>query len=264
MSLFIESMYLSIKKSFIYRADIIIKLFTGLIQLLISLFLWKYIFRYHSSIESYSLDDMLIYYLIMTFLTNIFFPSNIFTNSQEVKSGNIAIKLLKPIHINIINFLDFLGSKFIDIVLLTISIVVISIMGLVQFNLLSIISILLLFLNFFCLFIFGQLISNIAYYITEVWPLRPLYRSFYLLFSGGIIPLDLMPERFKGFMSLSPFSLFGFSNANVLMGRSQDLERSLILSIIYSLIFLILHVICQRNALRKLEVVGVWDIFLQV
>lgn len=257
MGVFFESMYLSIKKSFIYRADIIIKIFIGFIQLSISLFLWKYIFQYHSSIASYSLEDMLVYYLLMTFLANIFFPSNIFSNSQDVKSGNIAIKLLKPIHINKMNFLDFLGSKFIDIVLLTISIVVISIMGLVQFNLLSIISILLLFLNFFCLFIFGQLISNIAYYITEVWPLRPLYRSFFMLFSGGIIPLDLIPERFARFMKLSPFSLFGYSNANILMGKIQDIKGIFILSIAYSLIFLILHKFCQKKAFRKLEVIGV-------
>ena len=257
MGVFFESMYLSIKKSFIYRADIIIKIFIGLIQLSISLFLWKYIFRYHSSISSYTLEDILVYYLLMIFLANIFFPSNIFSNSQDVKSGKIAIKLLKPIHINEMNFLDFLGSKLVDIALLIISMVLIYMLGLVQINFISLASLILLALNFFCLFIFGQLISNIAYYITEVWPLRPLYRSFFMLFSGGIIPLDLIPERFARFMKLSPFSLFGYSNANIMMGKIDDFKGILILSISYSLIFLILHKFCQKKALRKLSLIHI-------
>lgn len=259
MKVFLATIVLNFKISIVYRANIIAGVFANLVQIITSIFLWNVIFMGENTLKMYTFKEMFSYIILINIIGFVFFPHNIFRNAELIKSGKLSNYMIRPYNINIENLAAFIGSNILKFVILIMAYISFTILGMIRLGNFNILRIILVLSNFICLFLFGQLASNLSFYLTEVWILKPLYRSLFALFSGGIFPLDILPENIYKLFINSPFAFFGFMNVKILQGYYliSDLLNMLKYSLIYSSIFYIVHVLLQRKGLQKYEGVGV-------
>lgn len=259
MKVFLATLVLNLKRSIIYRSNFIIGGFGNFIQIITSIFLWNVIFMGENTMELYTFKEMFTYIILINIIGFVFFPHNIFRNADLVKSGKLSNYIIRPYNINLENLAAFIGFNILKLLILVIAYIFFAIFGMIRLGNINILSIILILSNFICLFLFGQLASDLSFYMTEVWILKPLYRSLFALFSGGIFPLDILPENIYKLFVHSPFAFFGFMNVKILQGYYliSELLNMLKYSLIYSAIFFIIHVFFQRKGLQKYEGVGV-------
>lgn len=89
----------SVTESLIYRANIFFLFFSQLTSLGIYIFLWWAIYEQGGVVGEYSLDSLVVYYLISTFIGfTIQGPDVAWKVGDEVSSGVVTGLLLQPIN----------------------------------------------------------------------------------------------------------------------------------------------------------------------
>lgn len=256
---FCSAVIQAFKRTLIYRSQVVLGIFSSVVQMAATIFVWAAVYAGGSSAGNYTLKTMITYIIMVNFVGMIFTPSNTFRRSRLVKGGDFSVNLLRPLDIDLESLAVFIGGNILNVLILAAAFLGLALTGIAAAPSVSVLAALLFLSNIICMFCFGLLLSNLSFYIIEMWPIMPLYRSLYALMSGGIFPLDLLPNGLRGLFLSSPFSLFGFVNVKVLEGSLSpcEIHRYLALSLIYSLIFFVLHRIILRRGLKKYEGIGV-------
>jgi ABC-2 type transport system permease protein len=68
------------------------------------------------------------------------------------------------------------------------------------------------------LFLFEWTLASLAFYTTEVWGLGVLFQGLALFFSGGLVPLDILPAWLRTAVQLLPFSQAVYVPMSILSG----------------------------------------------
>ncbi|MEK5040233.1 ABC transporter permease [Sporosarcina sp. FSL K6-3457] len=247
-----------IKISLTYKWNIISGFFVQFFQIITFLFVWRAIFMGGGSVESYSLNTMTEYIIIVALIGVIFSSEHIFRTSGLVRNGTLTNILFRPYSFHIENFFVFFGKKVIEILILIFVIIGLIFFVNFKFNLPSYLDILLLFSNFILLFIFGATLGNLSFWVIQMWPMKPLYGSLMAILGGGLFPLDLLPNYLGKVIEVLPFSLFGYVNAKLIQGNlsTEQISYFLLASITWILIFTIIYIITWRLGLKNYESVN--------
>ncbi|MEJ6348884.1 ABC-2 family transporter protein [Holzapfeliella sp. He02] len=250
----------SAKNSFLslltYRANFLISLISRAIQLGLAFLMWAAIYQNTADtvIQGYTASQMFKYLLLTALLSFIFTFAPVFKLASSIKTGRLNTLLLRPISINHDSLAIFLGSSspFILLVLVFMTISqthIVMTLCLIGYFILSLI------VWHELMFIIGTL----AFWLVQIWPLRPIINGLYLLFGGLLFPLDILPPFIYQLFRFFPISLVSSDFVELIVKEEQSLQLMVVYSVALIGWYLVLKVCANflfKKGLKKFEGVG--------
>lgn len=252
---------MAFQRSLAYR----IEYYTGVLNASLYIFVftsvWKAVIPEGTAANGLTRDDMVAYAVLAT-LIKVSFGRNESLFSSRIRTGEIAVDLMKPYNFPLMYFCDIIGVSLFQLFARAIPILVFSIL---IFNITFVISPLILlkfiivFLLAFCLyFSISFLISTMAFFFVEVFPFWVFYFSLITLTSGAIIPLDFFPLWLSRLLNYSPFPYLYYFPTMILLQKSISFTYADLLFNYTVLILLLLSaaIFSYRQGIKKMSIVG--------
>ena len=243
-----------------YRAEFLVWILTTT-QPLIMLGLWTSVAR-EASFARYSSADFVAYFLAALIVRQLTGNWVAWQISEDVRSGAMAMRLLRPIH----PFFAYAASHaaaipFRSFIALPVAFVLLASSGASALSTdpaqlaLLVPSLALAWLAAFAmLFAIGAL----AFFLTQSMAIANLYFGLFSLFSGYLMPLDLLPGPIAAVAQWLPFR-FMLSAPVELLTKSLDREhlaRLLGGQLAWTAILLAVALALWRAGVRRFEAVG--------
>lgn len=195
------------RSQFAYRGAIFENVFEYITQLLLMISLWSAIYAQNEQINGRSLNQMIQYIFISSTITSFYVYPSIHFLSRDIKKGNIAYDLMKPIDFQgqfIFKNLGRILSSIITIspfFILLLFVLPISIHGNILFSVVG------TFLGIITCILLDFILGTLCFWTENSWGIT-FARSFILHFlSGAFIPLDFLPKAFSTLLqNYLPFS----------------------------------------------------------
>ena len=243
-----------------YRAEFLVWILTTT-QPLIMLGLWTSVAR-EAPFARYSSASFVAYFLACLIVRQLTGNWVAWQMSEEVRSGAMAMRLLRPLH----PFFAYAASHaaaipFRSIIALPVAVLLLASSGAsvlstdpVQLVLLVPSILLAWLITFALMFAIGAL----AFFLTQTMAIANLYFALFSLFSGYLMPIDLLPGPIAALAGWLPFR-FMLSAPVELMTRSLDrahLVRLLGGQLAWTAILLSAALALWRAGVKRFEAVG--------
>lgn len=235
-----------------YKFNLIVRLLNNIISILLSVFTWRAIFNSSGSetIGNFSQSQMILYIVLVNFSIILFSSDSVTRLGHQVRTGKLTMHLLRPYSYLLYNFAEQMGAKLIHFIIYFVAIFIGILNG---FTLLYVVLlILLLLVNIIMFFLFVSLISNLGFWLIQMWPMRAIFNACYALLGGLLFPLNLYPEAVYRVIKLNPFALVGYHYTKALQFQMpyNDLVMLLGAAIVWSLL---IYVVYQKTYLLGLK-----------
>lgn len=263
MSFFKSIFNLKLSEAKIYRENLIINFIFGLFPLLISIFLWKTIFKVSNrTIGEFDFKKMITYFLLVFFINYISSAKKIAMDiSETIQDGTIASLILKPISFFKYQYNMFLIEKFILFLNLAIPLIIFILLlqnylfiHIFKLGLFFISSFLAITLNFIIYLILG--ISVI--WIGKISSLLDLWNNLTFLLAGGAFPLNIISPKFYNILVILPFKYIIFTPINIYIGNlsSKDIFKEFCFQILWIILLFILFKIVWNKGKNTISGYG--------
>lgn len=222
-------MYLSIaarafQSRLAYRSQVWAAFFGQSIQILARIAIWTAAYAGTASVEGVSLDDMVTYSILAgTVLAAWYYDALIQDIGASVKTGDVAVFLLKPIRYPLYLFFFAFGEFAFRVaaVVLPVVILISLIFGLQPpaslFHGLMFAPFWLL--SFVMLFELAAICGLLAFWLLTSFSLTWLLQGILALFSGSLVPLWFFPPAFEAVARLLPFAWIAYYPVAVYLGK---------------------------------------------
>ncbi len=230
-----ELLKLKLKNIMSYKESLIGNIFEYGILILISYYVWT---AFHSG------ENVIAYVFLTIAMMSFSYYKVISYLFQNYRSGYVIFDLLRPVKLREMIFWNWLGEiikKVIPIVLFIIAIIL-------NPNIYLLISMLL---AVYTMFLIGFIAAMLTYDSLFEWGIGNLLRAL-AYFTGGGIPIFLMPEWLKKFLLFNPF----FYAMAAPWVAARDPKIILIQLLLIGILFAIAEAL-ERRMIRKFTVVGV-------
>lgn len=214
----------TLEEYFIYRVNFLMWRVRNVLGLITGYFLIKAIFTEGRVIYGYDVERILTYIFTVSILRAIIFASRTADLAGVINSGDLTNYLIKPISTLKVWFTRDIADKVLNIIfcLLEVGLIVYLLKPpfFIQTNPVYIFTFLVLAsLAVLLYFFINFLISLIGFWTPEVWAPRFIFTILFDFFSGGVIPLDVLPSSVYKLFQLTPFPYLLFNPINIWLGR---------------------------------------------
>jgi len=243
-----------------YRAEFIVWILTTT-QPLIMMSLWTSVAR-GGSFKGYDADAFVAYYLATLLVRQLTGNWVAWQMMEEIRMGTMAMRLLRPIHPFVTYTASHLAAlPFRSIVALPIVVILLITSASggithdpVQLAALPLSIAMAWLITFAILFAIGAL----AFFLTQAMAIATLYFGLFSLFSGYLLPLDLLPAPIAKIAAVLPFR-FTLSMPVELLTRTLphgELWRLLAYQAGWTVGLIVLAVWIWNAGVRRFEAVG--------
>ncbi|MBX3162468.1 MAG: ABC-2 family transporter protein [Deltaproteobacteria bacterium] len=221
---------IGVAETIAYRAEFLVWILTTTIPL-VMLGLWSSVAS-EEAFRGYGQDDFVAYYLATLIVRNLAGTWVAWQISEEIRLGSMAMRLLRPIH----PFVAFAASHvaaipFRSLVVFPVAVVLLLSSGAnaltrepLQLALIVPSLAIAWLINFSILFALG----TVSFWITKMMGILNLYFGLFMLLSGYLLPLPLLPSYIRGVAEWLPFR-FMQSVPVELMTRAMSQREALLL-----------------------------------
>lgn len=228
INMYVVSARMAVIEQLQYRMANMLFMIHLLIEPVIYLVVWSTVANSQGgSIGGYTAAQFAGYYIIWTLVRqfNLALSPNSFT--WRIKEGRLAAELLRPVHPVAVDVGYYLGYKIpATMYWLPVGILLWFIFK-PEINpaLWQILGFpLVLILAFFVRFLFMWVLGLICFWTERIDAVLELYFTFELLFSGRLVPLEIMPTWAQNVANFLPFQWTFFFPIEVLLGRVSPSE----------------------------------------
>lgn len=204
---------MGIKKGFSSKYVLLFYLFSTLISIIVQYFLWQAVLINRPVSE---FKQTLSYLVLMQFLS-VLFPKTSYDVNDKVRSGDIALDLLKPVGISTQLFWESVGyatAKFAFIGVVNIGIY----LWLLDFRI-ALAAILMVasagILAYILYFELEMLLGTLSFYTYSIWGISTLKEAILLILAGNVFPVYFYPAALRTLSSFLPFQ-YSFSAVGML------------------------------------------------
>jgi ABC-2 type transport system permease protein len=247
-----------------YRANLIGGIIVELISTFGILFLWLSVFRTNNLVGGYTLNQALLYYLLVPTVgvfTQVYISNNL---PYEIRLGQFSRYLLKPYNIWISAFVSTIASKINQILMIMPVIVsIVVVFSLITrsfiFNLNSlIVALVVIFFAIILHFFLDLTITWTAFWFDDVWSFQHLKLILFSVLGGVSFPFDFLPMSWRSIFNFLPFKFFYYIPTSYLTGKREltHLFPDIITIIIWSLIFLCFAIYFWKRGIKKYGAYG--------
>ncbi len=254
----------SFQKQAAYKVEYFIGLFNGLLFIFIFTSLWKAIYT-ESDPEilkgSFNLQSITTY-AVLAMIVKISFSMDDNTTSFKMRTGALAMDLIKPIRYYYLYLAESVGyslfhffSRGLPLLFFSIFVFGITIPREPENYLLLLLSGVMGYMIFFNV---NHLIGLLSFWFIEIFSFQLMKYSLITLFAGGIIPVDFFPKVLQPFIALLPFQYILYTPTVLFMGHlpSKDIGSALVAQFVWVALLSIFSSLAWKAAVRKLVVQG--------
>lgn len=259
---YLTLLLMGLQRALAYRMTLLIGMLSGLINLVLLYYLWQTIYHGQTQVGQYDWS-MMRTYLVLSYAVNGLLTwrsqSNIF---RTIRTGEVANELLRP--------LDYFGMQLAQttgtaIVEGGISALLALAVGLLWLDVAPPVSpsagglfLLSVVLGFLIKFLISFLIALLCFWTINSVGLMWAQNALVGLFSGALIPLNLLPAWLQTLMTLTPFQGILFIPLSIYLGTVQGLALGgvLLLQIGWIAALTWLAYWLWQPAIRVLEIQG--------
>ena len=250
-----------------YRANFIAWFVGDVMYCFVMYYVWRAVFRSSGAgtFNGFNMIDMTVFLFITALTQNMTGSDGSYDVGEEVKDGNVAMRLIKPVSFHSTFLFTELGWKslhggivFFPMVI-GIEIYKYLAFGKVMFSigtfLLYLLSIAMSYLfSFFMNVCFGFM----AFFLKNLWGFNMLKSSILRFLSGAVIPLAFMPEALRTTLEWLPFSSLSYTPVMIYMGKYSGAEIAirLCVQLLWVIGFYLLSKLILSAALRHVTVQG--------
>ncbi|MCB0348163.1 MAG: ABC-2 family transporter protein [Bdellovibrionales bacterium] len=257
-SIYLSFFVLEFKKWMGYRVDFWLQFVANLfVEVSIAYFLWDSIFTFQgvSQIGGFSFDQMLVYYVIGSFVGKMIRTGDEMQMSREIYEGTLTNVLLYPLStlwLKLVVKFSYAALAYTQFLLCVIVLpffiqsFTIDVLSLVVGTYLLLYSIALAYL-------LNMLMELIAFWFENVWTMIVLMRFVTQFLGGAYLPISLYPQKVQDYLSLSPFPYTFSTPVKTLMGdwSLQIFIKAQVISVVWIIaLSLLLALVWKRGQLK--------------
>ena len=239
----------------------------GLIYCFVMYYLWKAVFSSSGSdnFMGFSMVDMTLYLFLSNITSQLTFSSVCDDVGEEIRHGDIAMRLLKPVNTDLSYLANEIGGNYLKFIVSTIPMIIgIEIYrtlttGDFLFNIgnfaLYLLSVILAYLiSFRVNLCFGFM----AFYVKNLWGMNILKNSIINFLSGMLIPLAFMPEFLRKILEYMPFSSMSYTPVMIYMGKygTTEIIFRIAIQAVWTILLYALSKLIWFHAVKRLSVQG--------
>lgn len=213
----------------------------------------------HSVLAGYDVRSV-VWYLAVTEAIVMGTPRLVSTLSEEIKQGDIAYRLTKPVNYVLYNYAQFLGEATIRVLL---NLVIGASVAIVFFGFpnLSWVAVgtfvLAVLLAITMQFTLNMGISLLLFWIEDGRGLDLIASRMVMILGGMMIPLPLFPKWLADICLWLPFQVVAYLPANTLVNfRPEQIASELLRAVMWTLLFATACALLYRKGVRQLHVQG--------
>lgn len=218
-SIYLSFIKVGMQETTVYRINWFFRIVGNLIGCIVSVFVWNAAYRSsESSIVNGFTSSQMMVYLCVAFLTStITYSNTIYRIGDEIKTGAIACRLLKPVDYRLALLFQEIGNK-----ILTTYLIVLPIIFVVEFlRTLATDNIQFDVACFFCYliscvfaymisFLFNMCFGLLGFFTKNIWGVNMIKNTVISFLSGAVIPLSFFPKAFEKIIWCFPFASLNY------------------------------------------------------
>lgn len=214
---------------FAYRGQVWARLFGELIYIFARIAIWIAVYQGVTIVSGVSLPEMITYAILSgTVLAAWSYANLISLVGREIKTGDVAVFLLKPLSYPLYLFCTECGNFVYRI--LAVVIPAVAIVGLLYgiqppaslFH--GVMFLAFWALAFVILFLIATTFGLLAFWMMTAFALEWFLQAILAIFSGSLLPLWLFPDALAAFARHLPFAWVGYYPATVYLGKLDVAE----------------------------------------
>ncbi len=267
LNTYLPFMRSGIQTAMIYRTNFIAFFFGSIVYCLVMYYIW---FAVYSSsgegmINGFTMTDMTVF-LFITALTNFLTDSDgSYDVGEEVKDGNIAMRLIKPVGFHSTFLFTEIGWKLLIFsmifapVVIGVEIYKFHAYGGFAFDITSFLLYLLsMVMSYLFSFYMNVCFGFMAFFLKNLWGFNIIKSGILRFVSGAVVPLALMPDGLRKVLEWMPFSSLCYTPVMIYMGKYSGGEIALHLAIQFGWVigFYLISKFILSTALRHVSVQG--------
>ena len=243
MSVYASFVAKSFRKHLAYRSEVWVRIVISLVWVGIQVAIWQALIG-DGRVDGISQEDMITYAIINTVLALVLMERALTDVDQKIRSGDIAVDLIKPVQFPLTVFADQLGRSAFQALFSVIPTVVLAALffgfqlpaspgNAVAFLAAMVIALAISFA-------FGCLIVLLAFWFLATFHFQWAFGAFKTLFAGSLVPLWFYPDTLRTTARMLPFQFLGFFPAATWMGQLSTTEilTTLGLGIVWAVVLL--------------------------
>jgi len=248
-----------------YRFNFIVSIFSSIIVFFIQYNIWRTIYSDSNVIASalgdINLNEMVTYLVISTCISIIINTNILGIIEGSIKSGQIAMELIKPLNYNYYLFFNSLGDCAFRVMFQMLPSLLIILMffniALPTFTNLCFFLVALIF-SYFINYLLRYSLGSLAYWYMSVWHFDLLIAEIISIFAGAYIPIWFFPKALLNFSELLPFQLIYYFPLSVYLGKYQfrDILYYFMLQIIWIIVLFLLSFLLYKRGMKRLVIQG--------
>jgi len=252
-----------IKNLLAYRTNIALKLFRPILMTVAIGSLWWVLFQLNDGqdIGGFNKQSFVIYLLVIRFIA-VFSPggASIAEMNEEICTGNITMRLVRPMHYLVWLFFRNLPIPLISgvIGLLLVSVFAVWFDAIVPTGWQAVLFIFSVMATIIIQYAFYQGIGILSFWIYQINSVERFYKMTSTLFSGEMVPLTLFPPIMYQTLLYSPFASLAFVPGGIYIGLFET-KQALILVLnqfAWGAVLWTLVIWVYSKGLRKFEAQG--------
>ncbi|WP_157895143.1 ABC-2 family transporter protein [Verrucomicrobium sp. GAS474] len=218
---------LGFQSALIYRWGFFLRVFSSLLPLIVTWFVWGAVYQGKGTLGGYSWASMMAYYFALLILDNGFAPTeDDFQIAADIRDGKISQILLRPLNYGAYRFLLFVSSRAAHLLFAALPLAAILWYFREVFVDVPLHRTLLPALVAFCgsavlQFAVSFMTGLLAFWLLEVGGIVFILFSLEFLVGGHIFPIDLLPEPWRTLAICSPFASQYWFPVSVLLGHVE-------------------------------------------
>lgn len=246
-----------------YRANLIMYLLYWLVSPVIYLAVWTSIANTKGSVNGFTANDFITYYMVLLIADQITSNIIIHTFAYKIQDGTLSSELIRPIHPILTNALvNNIAFKVLTIMGMTPIWFILYFLFRPDFSGVAWQGILLaipaMVLGFTVGFLLSAAITSLAFWTTRIYSVHEFYYALILLFSGQFVPLPLMPQVIQNIAQYLPFQLFMYFPIQLILGKlsTAQIVQGYIVGGIWLLLAVFFFNLVWREGVKRFSAVG--------
>ncbi len=248
-----------------YRMNVIIRMFSYIIAVFIQISIWHALFNgaHETSTQMGTIDinEMVTYVVISTAISLFIRNEVILQMETKIKSGEIAMDLIKPTNLKLMIFSNSLGGSAFKLIFQFIPLIIV---GYLFLNLTiptpeNVVLFIITLINAVIIyFLLTYIVGLLAFWYMAIWHLERFLGDLISLFAGAIVPLWFFPKVLLDISAVLPFHLIYFTPISIYLGKItvSDSIYLILQQFIWITVLILLEKVVWKNAVNKLVVQG--------
>lgn len=220
----------SLERLFSYRVNFWLQFWgSALTELAVAYLLWSSIYISQNQVEfgGFRFEEMMIYYLLVSFITRVIRGRENYEVSSDIYEGTLTRYLLYPHNYFLFKFADHGAFMLLGVLQTALALALAFVLfpeglSVIQIDFLGVPLILFSLLSaglFY--FLLMTLLELVAFWADNIWSLLVMARFTIAFFGGFYLPISLFPELLQDILQFTPFPALTYLPVQYLMGRIE-------------------------------------------